>query len=238
MKIGYADPPYIGQARRHYSHDPKCAEVDHVALIRQLMKFDGWALSCSSPSLHTLLPLCPPEVRIASWVKPFCSFKGANPAYAWEPVLYVPCRSRRGRFVVRDWVAANTTMKKALSGVKPERFCYWLFELLGLEPGDEFSDFFPGSGAVTAAWQKWESFEIERRVTGDPIGLFAQAENLKVFASKPNRLGFSAGHMGRKGGRSTSPAKQESARTNGALGGRPRKNGRTEVNSVPTPSLG
>ena len=30
MKFAYADPPYIGQAKRHYSHDPLCAEVDHA----------------------------------------------------------------------------------------------------------------------------------------------------------------------------------------------------------------
>jgi hypothetical protein len=30
MKFAYADPPYIGQARRHYSHDPNCAEVGDI----------------------------------------------------------------------------------------------------------------------------------------------------------------------------------------------------------------
>lgn len=222
-RVGYADPPYIGQARRHYSHDPKCAEVDHAVLIKQLTAYDGWALSCSSQSLRALLTLCLPAVRVASWVKPFCSFKGANPAFAWEAVIYAPCRSRRGRFVVRDWVAESMTMKKGLCGVKPERFCYWLFELLALEPGDDFADLFPGSGAITAAWEKWQAFELERRVTGDPLGLFAQAEDMRVFASKPNRLGYSAGRIGRKGGRSKSAVKASSARINGALGGRPRK---------------
>lgn len=120
-KVGYADPPYIGQARKRYKHDPQCAEVDHGALIDQLAAYDGWALSCSSPSLRILLPVCLPDTRVASWVKPFCSFKSTNPAYAWEPVLYRPCRSREGRFVVRDRVAENVTLNRGLCGAKPDR---------------------------------------------------------------------------------------------------------------------
>src|SRR5689334_8755540 len=34
MTFAYADPPYVGQAARHYRHDPRCAEVDHASLIR------------------------------------------------------------------------------------------------------------------------------------------------------------------------------------------------------------
>ena len=46
MKIAYADPPYPGQAEKHYSHDPRCAEVDHAKLIGRLDRdHDGWALS-------------------------------------------------------------------------------------------------------------------------------------------------------------------------------------------------
>jgi hypothetical protein len=222
-RVGYADPPYVGQAKRHYRHDPKCAEVNHQALIEHLTTFDGWGLSCSTPSLRTLLPLCPADVRIAAWVKPFCSYKAANPAYAWEPILYKPCRSRKGRFVVRDWVAANMTMRRGLCGVKPDRFCYWLFELLAMEPGDKFVDLFPGSGAVTRAWQRWKTFEVERLASGDPIGLYCQSRNLMVLAAKPNRLAFAASCMGRKGGRAKSAAKATAVRANGALGGRPRK---------------
>ena len=39
LRVAYADPPYIGQARKHYSHDPRCAEVDHAKLKRS---DDGW----------------------------------------------------------------------------------------------------------------------------------------------------------------------------------------------------
>lgn len=47
MKFAYADPPYIGQAKRLYD----CEEIDHKELIERLNTFDAWALSCSSPSL-------------------------------------------------------------------------------------------------------------------------------------------------------------------------------------------
>ena len=159
MKIIYADPPYIGQAKKHYSHDPKCAEVDHNELLGQLIKFDGWALSCSSVSLKRILcmPNCPENVRIGAWVKPFASFKpGVNPAYAWEPVLFMPAR-KRGREVatVRDWVSANITMMKGLSGVKPDLFSNWIFDILGMTAEDEFIDMFPGSGAVLRAHTAW-----------------------------------------------------------------------------------
>lgn len=151
MRFGYADPPYIGQAKRHYSADPKCAEVDHVELIARLNRDypDGWALSCHTPSLGYLLSLAPKDVRVCAWVKPFASFKpGVRVAYAWEPVLV---RGGRGRMVgrtVRDWVSANIVLKAGLSGAKPPEFCRWLMEVLGVQPGDEFHDLFPGTGRV------------------------------------------------------------------------------------------
>lgn len=92
-----------------------------------------------------------------------------------------------------------------------------------MEPQDEFIDLFPGSCAVSRAWYKWRTFEKERKVSGDAVGLYAQAADLKVFAAKPNRLGFAAGFLGRKGGRKKSAAKAIAVRVNGAKGGRPRK---------------
>lgn len=159
MRFCYADPPYIGQAKAHYSHDPRSAEVDHAALIAGLVRDfpDGWALSLSSPTLRTILPMCPPTVRVMAWVKPFASFKpNVNPAYAWEPVIVGGGRKRgRKAATVRDWCAANITLKRGLSGAKPEAFCFWLFDVLGAQPGDELHDMFPGSGAVSRAWEKY-----------------------------------------------------------------------------------
>lgn len=87
-RYAYADPPYIGQANRHY----QCDEIDHAQLVATLCVWfpDGWALSTGNDrgTLRTVLNLCPPDVRVMAWVKPWCSFKpGVNPAYAWEPVI-------------------------------------------------------------------------------------------------------------------------------------------------------
>ncbi len=159
MRIAYADPPYIGQALRHYSHDPQCAEVNHAQLIARLCEYDGWALSASSPSLPIILPMCPDGIRIGAWVKPFASFKpGVNPAYAWEPVIFYGGRKRERQLpTLRDWVSANITMRTGLAGAKPEAFCFWVFEFLGMVPSDELHDLFPGTGAVTRAWHKWQT---------------------------------------------------------------------------------
>lgn len=158
MRFAYADPPYIGQAKKHYSHDPRCAEVDHAALIEKLNGYDAWALSLSSPSLRLILPLCPEDVRVMAWVKPFASFKpNVNPAYAWEPVIVRGGRKRgRGEPTARDWVSCNIALKKGLSGAKPEAFCFWLFTVLGMQPGDEFDDIFPGTGGVSRAWEAYQ----------------------------------------------------------------------------------
>lgn len=158
MRFAYADPPYIGQAKKHYSHDPRCAEVDHAALVEKLNGYDAWALSLSSPSLRLILPLCPEDVRVMAWVKPFASFKpNVNPAYAWEPVIVRGGRKRgRDEPTARDWVSCNITLKKGLSGAKPEAFCFWLFAVLGMQPGDEFNDIFPGTGGVSRAWEAYQ----------------------------------------------------------------------------------
>lgn len=176
MRFAYADPPYIGQAKKHYGKEATYAgEVDHSQLLISLASYHGWALSCSSPSLRILLPLVPVDARIAAWVKPFCAFKpGVNPAYAWEPVIYRTPRKREreeatvrdwtrvngeriqyGRPEYADWVASNITLRRGLSGAKPEAFCFWMFDLLGLTDADSLDDLFPGSGAVTRALDSW-----------------------------------------------------------------------------------
>lgn len=155
IRAAYADPPYLGQANKHY----KCPEVDHAQLIERLGTFDAWALSLTSTSLPEVLRLCPAGVRIGAWVKPFAVFKpGVNPAYAWEPVIFKLGRERRrDQPTIRDWVSENITLKRGVAGAKPDGFCYWLFEMLNLRPGDEFHDLFEGSGAVTMAFRRWMS---------------------------------------------------------------------------------
>lgn len=154
MKVAYADPPYIGLANYY----PEKQEVDHLELITRLCKYyDCWALSSHSPGLRQILSYCPDDVRIAAWVKPFCSYKvGVYPAYAWEPVIFWHPRARgRTEPTTRDWLAESMTLEKGMIGAKPARFCFWLFDLLGLELDDTFEDLFPGSGVVTVCWEQW-----------------------------------------------------------------------------------
>lgn len=171
MRFAYADPPYLGCCGKFYEHyhgaDGRCWDdlETHALLVARLEDEypDGWALSLTSGSLRSILPLCPETVRVAAWVKPFHAYKkGVRPAYAWEPVIF-----HRGRQIAiappkggaavtpKDFVAANITLRRGFTGAKPVEFTYWLLDLLGVEPDDEFHDLFPGSGAVTAAHQRW-----------------------------------------------------------------------------------
>lgn len=154
-RVAYADPPYPGLAARFYRHEPTYrGEVDHAALVASLGSFDGWALSTSARSLATVLPLCPPHARVCAWVKPI----GASPLTwgihnTWEPVIVVPARHERPG--VRDWLRAQPARGGGtLPGRKPIAFCAWLFALLGMRPGDELVDLFPGTGVVSKAWRE------------------------------------------------------------------------------------
>lgn len=159
MKFGYADPPYPGCGHLYRNHPDYAGEVDHAALIDQLVSAypDGWVLHTSSVALRDVLPLCPPDVRVMAWVKPFASFKpNVNPGYAWEPVIVRGGRPRtRQQPTVRDYCAAVITLKRGLTGAKPEAVCFWLFEVLNAQPGDTLDDLYPGSGAVTRAWGRF-----------------------------------------------------------------------------------
>jgi hypothetical protein len=171
LVIAYADPPYLGCCAL-YGHDHGdeglCWDLQstHALLIERLRcEFpDGWALSLHTPSLQPLLRFCPDDVRVAAWrvaawVKPFAVFKpNVNPAYAWEPVIWRGGRAKRGRdeMTVRDWVSTPITLKKGLTGAKPELFAWWLFGLLGLRSDDELIDIFPGTGVVGRTWLAYQ----------------------------------------------------------------------------------
>lgn len=172
--MAYADPPYLGLAEKFYGHlHAEAAEYDkpetHQRLIERLCAdFDGWAMSLHTPTLRTILPMCPPEARVAAWVKPFASFKpGVGVAYTWEPVIFWGGRKRpKEAGTVRDHIAENITLKRGFQGAKPDNVCFWIFEILGMQADDEFTDVFHGSGAVGRAWDKWrnrsrpEQFEL------------------------------------------------------------------------------
>ena len=180
MRFAYADPPYYGLAAKFYGHlHPDAADYDkletHAALIEKLCaEYDGWAMSLHTPSLRDILPLCPPDVRVMAWVKPYASFKpGVGVAYAWEPLIVRGGRRRsRSEQTVRDWFACNITLRRGFTGAKPQAVIWWLMSVLGAQKTDEIHDLFPGSGAVTRALAAWKNdrtlWDHNTQLTGNP----------------------------------------------------------------------
>lgn len=171
MRIGYADPPYIGCAHLYRDHPDYAGEVDHAALIARLEgEFDGWVLhsSATREAIAILAPLLPEGARWMGWFKPFAAYKAnVSVAYAWEPVIVKAARKPvvSKRIVYRDFyeepeegaVKESITLRRGLTGAKPEKVCHWAFEMVGAEPTDELHDLFPGTGAVARAWATWRA---------------------------------------------------------------------------------
>lgn len=155
MRFGYADPPYPGLSSKYYRDEPTYAgEVDHAALIALLeaSRYDGWALSTSAKALRAVLPLCPADARVCAWVKPIgASSRTRGLHNTWEALIVV--RGRALQPGVRDWLRAQPARGGgSLPGRKPLAFCAWLFDCLGMLPGDTLDDLFPGTGVVGRAW--------------------------------------------------------------------------------------
>lgn len=178
MRFAYADPPYLGCCRLydHYHPDGLCWDdlTTHKLLIEKLQNDypDGRALSCHTPSLRDLLPICPGDVRVGAWVKPFHAYKkGVRPAYAWEPIIYRGGRNKKppappkggNAITPKDFfldrsdepdlfttpaIACNITLRKGLTGAKPEPVCEWVLDLLNVLPGDEVVDLYVGTGVM------------------------------------------------------------------------------------------
>jgi hypothetical protein len=181
MRFAYADPPYLGCGRLYAEHHPEALIWDspktHRDLIERLCEEypDGWALSLHEPSLRTILNMCPEDVRTASWVKPFASFKpNVTRAWTWEPVIF-----RRGRPIPRTemtWrdhfeapaISEPITLRRGLTGAKPEAVCDWILGGLNYQPGDTLDDLFPGTGVMGRAVARRDG-EADAR----PIGMFA-----------------------------------------------------------------
>jgi hypothetical protein len=164
MRFCYADPPYTGQARKHYGKHPDYdGEVDMAALIEKLCAgYDGWALSLSVKSLPSILPMCPPGVITGAWFKPIAPPLGDHRRYNWEPVIVSPVRRYGPGYVPLACIASpdmytfRETPAEHVIGQKPAAFACWVFALAGLTRGDDLTDLFPGSGAVTRAWEAWQ----------------------------------------------------------------------------------
>lgn len=177
MIFAFADPPYLGCCGLYgHHHEAPYGCWDDVDTYRHLLfdlatlYDDGWALCASSPSLQQLLSLMSSDIRIASWVKTFSAFKkGVRPAYAWEPVIWRGGRNPVNGFphappekggkqntpkdfhethMVVEGLACPITLKKGLTGAKPEAFCEWVLDLLNVQPGDTVIDLFPGTGIM------------------------------------------------------------------------------------------
>ena len=162
MKLGYADPPYPGCAHYYKDHPDFAGEVDHAALVAQLEReFDGWVLHTHVGGLRMMERehLLPDDgIRICQWVKPFAAFKRNVPvAFTYEPVIIKAARKPTvsHRTVMRDYIECPITMQRGLTGAKPDKVCWWAFEIVGADPEDELVDMFPGTGAVTRAWKAW-----------------------------------------------------------------------------------
>jgi hypothetical protein len=162
VRFAYADPPYVGQSKRHYgAHADYAGEVDHAELVARLVAdYDGWALSLSVKSLPAVMRLCPVDVFTLAWVKPIAPPMGDRRIYSWEPVILSPFRNPATytrmhveasppQFTYRARPAGHVI------GEKPEAFAMWLFQCAGLTAEDEFTDLFPGSGAVSRAWDSF-----------------------------------------------------------------------------------
>jgi hypothetical protein len=157
LRLAYADPPYPSNASLYRDHPDYGGEVDHRELLARLAAYDGWALSTSAAALPSVLTLCPPGVRVASWYRGPRAVPSWQPVSAWEPVIYLPGRpvdpadGLRTDALVHG-IAPMTTLPGRVVGTKPAVFCRWVFELLGAAAGDSLNDLFPGSGAVGRAW--------------------------------------------------------------------------------------
>ena len=64
---------------------------------------------------------------------------------------------RLGAGTLARGMLSAAAMKRGLAGAKPDAVCRWCFEVMGAEPDDELTDMFPGSGAVTLAWESWRA---------------------------------------------------------------------------------
>lgn len=183
LRIGYADPPYPGLSRRYYEGHPDYrGEVDVRAELSRLQAFDGWALSTSAKALPRVLALAA-ELGLAPSVGAwFRGARGRGRSYrarqAWEPVIYSPARlydpadasTQAPDDALIHVARPRTTDPARVIGAKPARFCFWLFDLLGARPGDEFTDLYPGSGGVARAWSVYVSRAGEGDASATPRG--------------------------------------------------------------------
>ena len=162
-EFAFADPPYVGLAKKHYGkHRDYDGEVNMAALIARMREeYDGWVLCLSEKSLPIILPMCPEGVIVGAWFKPIAPPLGDHFRYNWEPVVVSPVRRYGPGYVPHALIESPpmfTFRAKPAAhviGEKPEAFAHWVFALAGLTRDDEMDDLFPGSGAIGRAWETY-----------------------------------------------------------------------------------
>lgn len=161
LRVAYADPPYPKKSKLYVGHPDYAGEVDHRELVARLVDEypDGWALSTSAAALPAVLEHCPTTVKVAAWVRGEHPTAAYEPLSSWEPVIYAggrsylaPVEHRRVDSLVHG-VTVRSTDPGRVIGAKPYAFAGWLFDLLGLLPGDQLDDLYPGSGGIARAWR-------------------------------------------------------------------------------------
>lgn len=192
-RFAYADPPYLGRGEYYRAHHADAMQWNdpeaHRRLIAKLVDEypDGWVMSISEDSLRTILPMCPSDARVGSWLTASPRYAGnSNPVLKhFEPVIFVGGRSfsetgtRSKDYLITSpqrLPAGNRAFKmdkgairggKIFLGQKPRAFCDWVITLLGARTGDQFDDLFPGTGAFTHAWQEFcQRYEQKTLILG------------------------------------------------------------------------
>ena len=104
MRFAYADPPYFGCGKRHYTqHHDDAAKWDtrdaHLELVATLRGYDGAALSCLARDLAWLLPACPGNALVAHGSSR--SAAGSNPTSGSSARGSLLCIGRRARWGLR-----------------------------------------------------------------------------------------------------------------------------------------
>jgi hypothetical protein len=118
-----------------------------------LDKSDGWAISCN-PSDISLLPVSFHKARVAAWTKTWHQIRPTSTQFAWDPVIFKTSKKDPKRPMVRDWLSCSVTRQTGQRGAKPDAFNDWILDLLCYEPGDEFTDLFPGSHGMDRAVER------------------------------------------------------------------------------------
>lgn len=178
MKLAIADPPYLGRAATWYGgkgragkgtpgrargrsaidveFHPDAAAWDDPDMHRSLLAslatdYDGFAMAASAKTLPAIADAIPDRARIAVWEVTNAIPDGSRIRHSWEPVIVRVPQGRRAHgtgHVVSDVLHAPHP-QSGFVGSKPELWARWVLDMLGYRLGDEVTDLFPGSGAVS-----------------------------------------------------------------------------------------